>query len=395
MLILEYKAYGKPQQFEAVDEAIRTAQFIRNKALRYWMDNRDVGKYEISKYCAVLAAEFPFAQRLNSMARQASAERAWSSIARFYAHVKKQRSGKKGYPRFKKNARSVEYKTSGWQLAPDRKRITFLDGNRIGSLKLKGTRDLSFFSEDKIKRVRLIRRADGYYVQFVVAVDRQDERTRPSHHTVGLDVGLESFYTDSTGAKVENPRFLRQAETQIKKAQRRVSHKKQGSNNRAKARNHLARAYLKVQRQRKDFAIKTARCVIQSHDLVAFENLQIRNMVRNGKLAKSIHDAAWGEFQRWLEYFGRVYGKVTVAVPPQFTSQQCSMCGEIIVKALSERTHQCPQCHTILDRDHNAAINILRIGLKQVGRGTPEPNAWGEEASTAKDGDILDSKPSR
>ena len=394
MLILEYKAYGKPDQFKAVDEAIRTAKFIRNKALRYWMDHRGVGKYDLSKYCAVLAKEFPFADKLNSMARQAAADRAWSAISHFYGNVKRGQPGKKGYPRFKKHIRSVEYKTTGWKLAQDRKRIVFTDGHEIGSLKLKGTRDLASFTQDQIKRVRLVRRADGYYVQFAVAVERREE-VSPSLATTGLDMGLESFYTDSAARKVDNPRFLRKAEKKIQKLQRKVSRKKTGSKNRRTAVNRLARAHLQVARQRKDFAIKTARCVVQSNDLVAFEDLQIRNMVRHGQLAKSIGDAAWGEFRHWLEYFGLVFGKVIVAVPPQYTSQKCSQCGKTVVKTLSERTHHCSHCGAVLDRDHNAAINILRLGLEKIGRGTPKSDAWGEGTSTVQGGDILDGKPPR
>ncbi|MFN5838195.1 MAG: RNA-guided endonuclease InsQ/TnpB family protein, partial [Pseudanabaena sp.] len=120
-------------------------------------------------------------------------------------------------------------------------------------------------------------------------------------------------------------------------------------------------------RQRKDFAVKTARCVVRSNDLIAYEDLQVRNMVKNHKLAKSISDASWSMFRQWVEYFGKVFGKVTVAVPPQYTSQNCSNCGKQVVKTLSQRTHHCGHCGTVLDRDHNAALNILAIGLNRVG----------------------------
>jgi len=133
-----------------------------------------------------------------------SAERAWSSIFRFYDNCKKNVAGKKGYPQFQKDCRSVEYKTSGWKLADDRKSINFTDKKGIGRLKLKGTRDLHFYQISKIKRVRLVKRADGVYVQFCVDVDRK-ENTEPSGTTIGLDVGLKEYYTDSNGTTVENP----------------------------------------------------------------------------------------------------------------------------------------------------------------------------------------------
>ena len=235
MLVFEFKTYGKSSQFTAVDEAIRTAQFVRNSCLRYWIDNKKVNKYDLNKYCAVLAHDFPFADELNSMARLASAERAWSAICRFYDNCKKGILGKKGYPKFQKNCRSVEYKSTGWKLAEDLKSINFIDKKGIGRLKLKGTRDLHFYQISPIKRVRLVKRADGVYIQFCIDVDRK-ENTEPSGNTIGLDVGLKEYYTDSNGTTIENPRFLRKGEKVLKRSARRVSRRVRGSKNRGKAR---------------------------------------------------------------------------------------------------------------------------------------------------------------
>ncbi len=337
------------------------------------MDNKDIGKYELSAYCAVLGKEFPWAGKLNSQARQASAERAWSAIARFYDNCKKGKPGKKGFPRFKKHQThgSVEYKTTGWKLSEDRRTITFTDGFEAGSFKLWGIRDLHFYQLKQIKRVRVVRRADGYYVQFCIDQERIEKR-EPTGKTIGLDVGLTHFYTDSNGQTIENPRHFRKSEKALKRLQRKLSHTEKGSKNRAKARNRLSRKHLKVSRQRKDFAVKLARCVVQSNDLVAYEDLQVRNMVKNSKLSKSISDAAWSNFRSWLEYFGKVFGVVTVAVPPHYTSANCSNCGEVVKKSLSQRTHKCPHCQYVRDRDWNAAINILELGLRTVGHtGTP------------------------
>ena len=354
------------------------------------MDNQKIDKYDLNKYSAVLARDFPFADELNSQARQASAERAWSAISRFYENCKKSIPGKKGYPQFQKDCRSVEYKSTGWKLADDRKSIKFTDKKGIGKLKLKGTRDMHFYQISQIKRVRLVKRADGVYVQLCVDVPRK-ENIEPSGNTIGLDVGLREYYTDSNGVTVENPRFLRQGETVLKRSQRRVYRKVKGSKNRGKARQILGKRHLKISRQRKDHAIKLARCVVQSNDLIAYENLRIKNLAKNHCLAKSINDASWYHFRLWIEYFAKVFEKVTVAVNPQYTSQECSSCGEIVKKTLSTRTQVC-KCGCVMDRDFNAAKNILSRGLGTVGHtGTfavDASNALGESTSTLA-GEIL------
>jgi putative transposase len=135
------------------------------------------------------------------------------------------------------------------------------------------------------------------------------------------------------------------------------------SANRKKAQKVLAKGYLKVQRQREDFARKQANALVSSHDLIAFENLTIRTMVRNRKLSKSIHDAGWGIFMQWLTYYGGIHAIPVIAVPPKYTSQDCSKCGTRVKKSLSVRTHICPSCGFIMDRDQNAALNILKKAL--------------------------------
>lgn len=232
-------------------------------------------------------------------------------------------------------------------------------------MKLVGTHDLANYAQKLIKRVRLVRRADGYYCQFCVAVDRQ-ENIEPTGNTIGLDVGLTDFYTDSSGHKEENPRFYRKRQDRRRKLSRRLSRTKKGSANRHKAINRLARFDLKTSRQRKDHAVKLARCVVKSNDLIAYEDLRIRNMVKNHNLAKSISDAGWYQFREWLERYGKVFSRVTVAVNPAYTSQECSSCGTIVKKSLSTRTHAC-KCGCRLDRDENAAINILNKALATVG----------------------------
>ena len=363
MLIYEYKVAGTTTQYAAIDEAIRVVQFIRNKCVRKWMDEHAT-KHDLQVYCAVVAREYSFASSLNSQARQASADRAWLAIARFYDNCKEKKPGKKGYPQFQHDNRSVEYKTTGWKLSVDGKHITFTDGCGIGRLRLVGNKKQTIvtFPLKQIKRVRLVKRADGYYCQLSVKAERKVEHV-PSGAEIGIDVGLTSFLTDSEGNVIDNPRHYRKAEQKLKRLHRQLSRKKKGSQNRKKARKALAKGYLKVQRQREDFARKQANALVSSHDLIAYEHLQIRNMVRNRHLAKSIHDAGWGIFLHWLAYYGIVHAIPIIAVPPQYTSQQCSDCETIVKKSLSMRTHMCPTCGLVMDRDQNAARNILEKAL--------------------------------
>ncbi|MDM3860878.1 MAG: transposase [Aphanizomenon gracile PMC644.10] len=388
MIVLEYKVKGKQHQYNAIDDAIRTTQFVRNKAIRYWMDaprELKIDKFALNKYSTELRKEFPFAAELNSMAVQSAAERAWSAISRFYVSVagrspncKSKKSGKKEFPRFQKDCRSVEYKTSGWQLHKTKRRITFTDKKGIGELKLLGKWDIQSYNLKDIKRLRLIRRADGYYAQFCVGIDVVDIQPKTGKE-IGLDVGIESFYTDSNGHHEPNPKFLKKAEKSIKHSQRRIYKKRKGSSCRKKARKVYAKKHLRVSRQRIEHAKRIARNVCKSNDLVAYEDLRVSNMVKNHCLAKSISDASWYLFRQWIEYFAVKFGKVAIAVAPHYTSQKCSSCGVIVKKSLSTRTHKC-SCGSDLHRDTNAAINILNLAKARGGH--PQSNATGVEATT-------------
>ncbi len=358
MLVLEYKAVVKKAQRIAIDEAIRTSQFVRNKVLRYWIDNRGVGKKQMYQYNTQLRAKYTFVAELNSHACQASVENVERAIHRFFKNCKNKKLGKKEYPRFKKNSRSVEYKVSGWKLHPSKRRINFTDQKGIGSLKLLGKWDIHTFPLELIKRVRIVRKADGYYVQFVVKADHQQDA--PNTNTeVGIDVGLEYFYSDSSGNHEENPRFLRKAEKKIKRSQRQIYQKKKGSSGRKKARGVYGRKHLRVTRQREEHAKRLARNLCLANAKVVLEDLNVSGLVKNHKLAKSINDVSWYQFRLWLEYFGQKFGREIIAVPPHLSSQECSKCGTKVQKTLSTRTHSCPTCGHTEHRDVNAAKVIL------------------------------------
>jgi putative transposase len=390
MLVREAKLLnGTEEQYQALSEAIRTAQFIRNKCVRYWMDNQGTTKAVLYSHCKDLAQEFSFAKKLNSSARQASAERAWSSISSFYNKCKK-KEAKKGYPKFKKNCRSVEYKVSGWKLSEDGMSITFTDSFNSGTFALYCNGEArQHILNSKINRVRVVRRADGYYAQFCLDVERK-EQGEYTGDVIGIDLGLKYFYKDQDGNSVECPKFLRKTEKRLKQHQRRLSKKfkkgaKPQSKNYHKQRKRLGKAHLKVQRQRKDWAIKLARNVVSSHDVVAYEDLQVKNMVKNHHLAKSISDAGWSQFTHWIDYYGKIWGKAVVAVPPHYTTQDCSSCGHLVKKTLSTRTHSCPNCGLEMCRDQNAALNILKRGMNILGMEW-QNSTFGQKETASQEG---------
>jgi putative transposase len=187
-------------------------------------------------------------------------------------------------------------------------------------------------------------------------------------------MGLRVFLVTTDGEPVPNPRFYRKAEQQLAKAQKRVSRRKKGSKRWWKAVGHCAKHHQHVKRQRRDFHHKRALALLREYDVIYLEDLQVRNMVRNHHLAKSISDAGWAAFRTVLTSKAAYAGKWVVAVPPVYTSQDCSgvlpdgsRCTQRVAKSLSVRTHVCPRCGLVLDRDENAAKNILRAGQARQG----------------------------
>ena len=239
--------------------------------------------------------------------------------------------------------------------------------------------------EGTIKTVTISKEADGRYVCFsCVAVP-----TRPLPLTgreTGIDVGLTVFLITAEGEVVENPRHYRKAERALQKAQQRVSRRTKGSHRRKKAAQQCAKQHQRVRRQRSDFHHKTALALLRRYDVIDVEAIQPSNLSRrpaplpdghggylqNGAkrksgLHKSIHDAGWGRFLSILACTAACAGKRVEAVPPAYTTQQCSGCGERVQKSLSVRTHVCPSCDLVLDRDQNAARNIQRRGQRLRG----------------------------
>jgi IS605 OrfB family transposase len=188
-----------------------------------------------------------------------------------------------------------------------------------------------------------------------------------NHPAIGIDVGLKVFLADSEGHTVENPRFYRTPQKALRRKQRQLSRRKQGSYRRHLAARTVAKTHLKINRQRCDHHFKVAKQYAERYQRIVVEDLRILNMVKNHHLSKSIMDASWGAFLAILSAKAASAGHEVIRVNPRFTSQKCHQCGEIVQKSLSVRTHVCPFCGYVTDRDVNAAKNILQAGAPPSG----------------------------
>jgi putative transposase len=273
----------------------------------------------------------------------------------FQAFFRRYRAGEKaGFPRFQPAQRfnSFTFKQygCGCELRDGRLKIS-----KVGPVKIHLHRPL----QGKPKTATLVRKPDGWYVHIVC--DIGEAPTLRDGEAVGIDVGLSSFATLSTGERIANPRYANAARAKVTHAARRVSRRRRGSNRRRKAVHLLAKAKQTEARARRDFHHKTARTLVDRYAHISVEDLRVANMVRNHHLARSISDAGWAQFRSILEAKAEEAGSQVAKVNPRNTSQMCSGCGQIVAKSLGVRWHLC-ECGTSLDRDHNAALNILRAG---------------------------------
>jgi putative transposase len=285
-----------------------------------------------------------------------------------------------GYPRYQGYGRydSFTFPQSGFSLTEDH-RVCL---SKMGTLKVKfPTGKKANPPVGEMKTCTVKREAEHWYIVFTCEVE-QEVVYHPSEEAVGIDLGLLHFATLSNGSTIENPRPLRQAEHKLKQVQKALSRKKRGSKRRRKAAQQVGKAHRHIRNQRRDFHHKEARKLVTQYQTIIFEKLAPSNMSKRPKpkqdettghylpngasaksgLNKSILDAGWGQFQQICVNKAACAGSRVLFVSPKYTSQMCSGCGAIVEKELEERWHVC-SCGCSLDRDHNAAKNILRIGL--------------------------------
>jgi putative transposase len=266
-----------------------------------------------------------------------------------------------GYPRFKGKGRydSMCYPQYGNGVHLDGDLLSL---SKIGQVKVELHRELC----GTPKTVCIRRTNTGkWFTAISCACETEPLPYEPKR--VGVDVGLSAFATLSTREQVANPRFFRKDEQELAKAQRRLAKEEKGTLARAKRRKVVSRIHERIANRRADFAHKLSRRLVNAYGVIVFEDLFITNMLKNGNLSKNIADAAWNQLAQFTAYKAEDAGRLFLQVDPHNTSKKCSRCGSIVEKDLSVRVHDCPHCGLVLDRDHNAAINILALGLQCLG----------------------------
>ena len=361
----KYRLYPTRKQTEKLDWTLETCRILYNSCLvdrnrHYKETGKGLSRIDQQKILVRDKKNIEYLMNIHSQVLQDVLFRVEKAYKAFFRRLK-EKNGKAGYPRFKNIDRydSITYTQSGFEIIDGKLKLS-----KVGHIKLKQHRNIN----GAIKTCNIKKEADKWYVCF--SVEYEPVRKPVPHKQIGIDVGIKSFAVLSNGEEVDNPKYLVKSEEKLIKKQKRLSSKKKGSNNRKKAKISVARAHKKVSNQRKDFQHKESRKIVDNYGVVAVEDLQIKNMIKNHNLAKSINDAGWGQFLSFLTYKAEEAGCYIERVSPRNTSKTCSVCGYIHKEmTLSVRDWVCPVCNTVHDRDINASINIIN---KTIGRVSPE-----------------------
>lgn len=353
----KYRIYPSKEQIQHINDTIDLCRNLYNCALEhriylYKHGGINIRLYDQDKELKDIKQVLPGYKTVNAQVLGNVLARLDKAYQNFFRRVKQ--GEKSGFPRFQscKRYNSFTFRQDAFKLSGNHLRLS-----KIGIIKVKLHRPV----EGKVKTCTIIRKNGKYYACLCCEVESQTVLL--TYQDVGIDMGIKEFCITSDGELIPNPKNYRKSEVKLKKQQRAASRKKKGSSRRKKAVAILANTHEHIANQRKDNAYKVANSLLNKYDTICREDLQINNMVKNHKLAKSISDAGWAIFFNILDAKAKqTLGKRVIVVDPKYTSQICCGCGQIVKKNLSVRTHKC-DCGLEIDRDVNAAINIMRKGL--------------------------------
>jgi len=373
----EYRIRPNKKFVAACDKALDDSRFVYNCALEqrirvYNASGKTIGFCQQSRQLTEARNELPEIKSVLRAIQSDALERLDEAFDAFFRRL--QHGEKPGFPRFKSRDRYHTFSQKYEKVRPCPIKGDKLTVPGVGTCRIRLSRPI----EGRCKQLRITRRADGWYALLVCEIPKPSPMAKTGA-TVGVDVGIKSFATLSTGEEIANPRHLKQAATQLAREQRRLSRKVKGSQNRKKARGRVALRHLRVQRARKHFHHEVAARLVNRFDRIAVEDLNIRGMVKNHHLAKSILDVAWGQFFAITKSKAESAGRRFERVNPRYTSQTCSNCGHRQKMPLAIRVYECEKCGYVCGRDHNAAIN-----LDTVRPSGPKPDACGERQRSKK-----------
>jgi len=344
----KFRLYPNAEQEERLSWTLDRCRFVYNQMLEGLNGQEKPDRFELQSRLPTLKEEYPELKNVYAKVLQYEVYRLFSNL-RALAVLKK--NGRKvGRLRFKGRGwfKTFTYNQSGFKIVKTGKRLDRLHLSKIGNIPIRIHRDI----EGKIKQITIKKHNSGRWFACVSVENELEIEEKPIKRAVGLDMGITHFATDSDGIQIENPHYLKKTLKKLRKEQRRLSRKKKDSKNRDKQRVVVARVHERIVDQRNDFLHKLSRYYVNNYDLIAIEDLNVKGMVRNHHLARSISDVAWSTFAKMLSYKAENAGKTVIKVDPKGTSQIYN--------------------HGELDRDYNASLNILQKGLEQVGMGQTE-----------------------
>ncbi|WP_321416741.1 transposase [uncultured Methanomethylovorans sp.] len=360
----KFRIYPTKPQIRQMERSLEVCRHVYNRTLAerkqvYEETGKTLSKYTLNNLLPQWKADNPEYNEVFSQTLQEVQERVDLAFKHFFRRVKN--GEKPGYPRFKGKGwyDSFTYPQMGFKLKDDHIYLS-----KIGDVYVKFHRQI----EGNIKRVTVRRTScTKWYVSLIIEPEDIPTPIVDLNKVIGIDVGLSSFLTMSDGDNVSNPRFFKAEEKELARVQRKLSQTVKGTTDRQKAIKVVQRVHERISNKRYDFAHQISRFLVDKYSFIAFEDLNIKNMIRDPQYSKSIADVSWNMLITATKYKAESAGKIVVLVNPYNTSQMCSKCGLIVKKTINNRIHKCDSCGLALDRDYNAAINILRLGLQSVG----------------------------